>query len=52
MRERISYFAVILLIMLLIPAGVILLFSDGQKLETEKEPNLEDYLAKTEKSPP
>lgn len=45
MRERISYFAVILLIMLLIPAGVILLFSDGQKLETEKEPNLEDYLA-------
>ncbi|MGI6011306.1 MAG: SpoIID/LytB domain-containing protein [Ruminococcus sp.] len=45
MRERISYLAMILLIMLLIPAGVILLFSDGQKLEAEKDPELEDYLA-------
>ncbi|MGI6008454.1 MAG: SpoIID/LytB domain-containing protein [Ruminococcus sp.] len=35
----------VLLIMLLIPAGVILLFSGGQSLETEKEPDLEDYLA-------
>ncbi len=45
MRERLSYLAVVLLILLCAPSGVVLLFSDKEKIQIQKEPDLEDYLA-------
>lgn len=36
MRERLSYLAVVLLILLCAPSGVVLLFSDKEKIQIQK----------------